>query len=254
MRVKFRLNKGAKLVIMAVVLVAVIGFTERSNNNEVCNDIVVKISNRYDNFFIDQQDIIMLITDNGSELVKGASFNHLNLKEIEERVKADPFIKSAQIYKDLKGNLLVNAVLRRPFARILGNDKPDAYIAMDGSILPVSEKYITRAVLISGAYADELMKADLHSTEEGEQIYKMLDYIYNDKFWKAQIAQIDVDENLNMTLYPQVTKQIVEFGKPEDLETKFKKLKIFYTEILPQKGWNKYRRVNLKYKDQIIAE
>jgi len=57
-----------------------------------------------------------------------------------------------------------------------------------------------------------------------------------------------------MVLYPQVTKQMVEFGKPEDIEVKFKKLRIFYTEILPKKGWNRYEKVNLKYRDQIIAE
>lgn len=254
MKINFRLNKGVKVTLMAVILVAAIGFAERSDNDEVCNDIVIKILNQHSNFFIDQQDVIRLITDNGAELVKGASFNHLNLKEIEERVKADPFIKSAQIYKDLKGNLIVNTELRRPFARILGNNKPDAYIAMDGAILPVSDKYITRSILISGKYADDLMKENLKNTEEGQQIYEMLNYIYNDKFWKAQIAQIDIDKNLNMLLYPQVTKQMVEFGKPIDIEDKFRKLKIFYTEILPQKGWNKYERVNLKYKDQIIAE
>ncbi|MEL7001313.1 MAG: cell division protein FtsQ [Bacteroidota bacterium] len=254
MKVNFRLNRGVRMILVGVVLIGVIGFAERRGGEEVCNDVVIKISNQYSNFFIDQQDIIRLITDNGSELVKGASFNHLNLKEIEERVKADPFIKTAQIYKDLKGSLIVNTELRRPFARILGNTKPDTYVAMDGTILPVSEKYITRSILISGSYADELMSQSLTNTEEGRRVYEMLNYIYNDKFWKAQIAQIDIDKNMNMVLYPQVTKQMVEFGKPEDIEVKFKKLKIFYTEILPQRGWNRYERVNLKYKDQIIAE
>jgi cell division protein FtsQ len=55
-------------------------------------------------------------------------------------------------------------------------------------------------------------------------------------------------------MFPQVGGQLIEFGKPENLELKFKKLRIFYKEILPEKGWNAYERVNLEYEGQIIAE
>jgi cell division protein FtsQ len=46
----------------------------------------------------------------------------------------------------------------------------------------------------------------------------------------------------------------VQFGKPEDFESKFTKLMIFYKEILPQRGWTRYERVNLEYDGQIVAE
>ena len=35
---------------------------------------------------------------------------------------------------------------------------------------------------------------------------------------------------------------------------KLAKLMTFYKEVLPQKGWTKYQRVNLKYEGQVIAE
>jgi cell division protein FtsQ len=38
----------------------------------------------------------------------------LNLKQIETRIKANRFVKDAQLYSDLKGNLVVKATLRRP--------------------------------------------------------------------------------------------------------------------------------------------
>jgi cell division protein FtsQ len=46
----------------------------------------------------------------------------------------------------------------------------------------------------------------------------------------------------------------IEFGRPEDVEVKLKKLMIFYKEIMPRMGWNKYDRVNLEYEGQIVAE
>ena len=101
---------------------------------------------------------------------------------------------------------------------------------------------------------DELVKTDLTETEEGQKIYDLLKYIQRDRFWKAQVAQLDIAEDGEIIIYPQVTKQLVEFGQAENIDSKFERLKIFYKQILPRKGWNLYKRVNLKYKDQIIAE
>lgn len=251
---KVRLKKGVKLVLAGIILVSVIGFTESKQDGEVCKDIVVKINNQYDNYFIDEADVLSLMTLNGNDIVKGASFKALNLKEIEERVKSDRFVSKAEIYKDLKGNMLVNVELRRPFARIVQKNAPDAYIATDGAILPVSGKFSSRVVLISGDYASKLAKSDLLTNDEGKKIFAMLRFINEHKFWKAQIAQMDIDSKLNLTLYPQVTRQYVEFGQPVEIGKKFDKLEIFYKRILPQKGWNTYERVNLMYDGQIIAE
>jgi cell division protein FtsQ len=51
-----------------------------------------------------------------------------------------------------------------------------------------------------------------------------------------------------------VTGQLVEFGSSDHYQEKLMKLMVFYKEVLPQKGWTKYERVNLKYEGQVIAE
>jgi cell division protein FtsQ len=158
-------------------------------------------------------------------------------------------------FGDLKGNLIVNVELRRPIARIVQSDAPDAYIAEDGVIMPVSEKYSSRVILISGSFVKQLLESeDLTKSEEGLQLKEMIEFINEDDFWKAQIAQLDIASNGKITIYPQITAQRVEFGRAENFEAKFKKLMIFYKEILPQRGWTRYERVNLEYEGQIIAE
>ncbi|HNP19955.1 MAG TPA: cell division protein FtsQ [Fulvivirga sp.] len=251
---KIKIGKGVRIIIAGVVILSVISFAERKQSAEVCRSIVIKLNNQANNFFIDENDILSLMTDDGDEAIVGVDFKDLNLKEIEERVRAQKFLNKAEIYKDLKGNILVNASLRRPFARILNNGTPSGYVAMDGVILPASSKYTSRTMVITGSYMGKMTEKDLKATEDGQKIYALLKFINEDKFWKAQIAEIDIDKNLYVKIYPQVTKQIVEFGQPVQLEEKFRKLKVFYQKILPQKGWNTYERVNLEYKDQIIAE
>lgn len=82
----------------------------------------------------------------------------------------------------------------------------------------------------------------------------LIDKIREHEFWHAQIAQLDIDNKSRITFFPQVGDEKIEFGKPEDLDVKFKKLMIFYKEILPRIGWNKYNRINLEYEGQIITE
>ncbi len=251
---KIKIGRGVKIIVAAVILLSVISFAERKQGSEICKDIVVKLDNQFDNFFIDENDIIALMTDDGDDVIIGKNFEEINLKTIEERVRSQKFLQKAEIYKDLKGNILVKAKLRRPFARIVDPTVSRGYVSTDGVVLPPSNKYTSRTIILSGSFMKELVKNDLTATEEGQKVYELLKFIDNDKFWKAQIAQIDIDKKMNVLIYPQVTKQIVEFGQPDNLEAKFKKLKVFYKQILPQKGWNTYERVNLEYKDQIIAE
>ena len=122
-------------------------------------------------------------------------------------------------------------------------------------MLPPAEKFSSRVVLISGDFVLKLLKnKNLHEQEEGRQLMLLLNTIREDPFWSAQIAQIDLDIKARAAFYTQVGDETIEFGKVEDIETKFRKLKIFYKEVLPRMGWNKYDRINVEYEGQVVAE
>ncbi len=253
MKTKFSIRKEIKVAVAILGLFFLIAFSERKQGGAVCKDIVVELDNLSENHFLDEADVLHLVEGSG-EPVKGVGINRIKLKEIEKKLKYDKHILDAELFGDLKGNLIVNVELRRPIARIVQNDAPDAYIAEDGVIMPVSEKYTARVVLISGAVKHLLESEDLNRTEEGKQLMAMIEFINDDPFWKAQVAQLDIQKNGKVVIYPQVTGQLVEFGKPENLEVKFKKLMVFYKEILPTRGWTRYERVNLEYEGQVVAE
>lgn len=231
-----------------------IAFETAENKSKVCNKILITIENQLENHFVDETDILQLITLNGTELIVGVHFNGLSLREIENRLVDEPFLKNAEIFIDHSGNMMISVRLRKPMARVVRYNGPDSYIGEDGQILPVSTKYSKRAIIITGKNAKELSEQINIAEGDYANLYHLIQYIQKDKFLKAQIAQIKLVKNGEVILYPQVTKQFIEFGKIEDIEIKFRKLRLFYNEILPRKGWNSYTRVSLKYKNQIICE
>lgn len=254
MKFKFNIKRELKIIGALAVAAGIIAFTEGRQENIVVGDVRVKIENMQENHFLDEQDIVSIM-EFDKVAMKGASFSEVNMREVERKIRKQPFVKDAQLYSDLKGNITVRASLRRPVARIVRNDGPDGYIAEDGTIMPVSDKFTSRVVLVSGSYVPALLnQKSLTETEDGQKLMDVILKIRDDDFWSAQIAQVDINKKMKITLLPQVGNERIEFGMPDRLEQKFDKLMLFYKEILPRMGWNKYTRVNLEYSGQIVAE
>ncbi len=254
MKAKFNIKKEIRVTAALIGLSFLIAFSERKQAGVVCKDIVVELENINDNHFLDENDVLRLV-ENSGESIKGTGIGRIDLRSIEKKLKYDKHIKEAELYGDLKGNLMVMVEMRRPIARIVQEDGPDAYISEEGVVMGVSDKFSSRVMIVSGRFVKRLLEiGDLRKMEEGQRLLEMIHFINENKFWKAQVAQLDITSQGDITMYPQITGQLVEFGTSEDFEEKFRKLMVFYKEILPEKGWTRYERVNLKYQGQVVAE
>ncbi len=243
-----------KLVIPLLVFFVSIGFVSKKQDDKLCSKIIITIENQQGNFFINESDIMDIITKNGREFVVNMPFETIKLKDIEERIEQLKFVESAQVYHDLSGVMMVDAKQAKPIARIMNPAGKDYYISDKAEILPVSDRFTARVMVLSGSFFKPYLKSNLLIDEAGTDFFQFIKFIEKDKFWSAQFAQLDVDSKGRINIYPQVTKQLIEFGSTEHYSNKLSRLKIFYDKILPDRGWNRYERVNLQFKDQIICE
>ena len=244
----------AKSLTLIVLVIVSISFIDKKYDTKTCTAIDISIDNEYKNYFISEKDVLGIITDDGQTKIIGMFFNDLNLDKIEDDLRKNFFVEDVEVYKELNGTLAVNIYQSRPIARLVSNKTQDRYITDKGKVLPISRRYTTRVIIIDGPFADNIKLKNLYESETGTQIMALLEFIENDEFWKAQIAQLTIDATGNVKMYQQVGKQVIEFGKPEMIESKFRKIRIFYEEILPTKGWNTYNRVSVKFKNQIVCE
>lgn len=254
MKWKLTIRKEIRVAVALLAVCALIGFSERRQDRLMCKSVIIDINNDHENYFMDESEVMSLLNATQPAMI-GAPTGDLNLKQIERKLMNDRHIEDAQLFVDLKGNIVVNVELRRPIARIVRSNGPDAYIAEDGTIMSVSNKYTSRVVLMTGGFGEILFtKENVAEVEQGPLVLDMIRFINNDTFWRAQVAQLDISRGGDIRILPQVTGQLVEFGGAEEFEKKFSKLMIFYKKILPQRGWTKYEKVNVKYEGQIIAE
>lgn len=254
MKIDFNILKPFKYLIVVLILFVLIGFANKKQSNRFVQDVVVNIDNQFENYFIDQSDVYDLIHETGKSYLLNLDIGRLELKEIERKIESHRFVGEAEVYHDLNGRLTIDVKQNRPIARILNARGADRYIGTTGLILPISSHYTARVPLIRVHKDLQYSSENINDTAEGQKLFEMLSYIENNSFWKAQVAGIDIDKNHELTIHPQVTKQLVVFGTAEGFREKLKRLNVFYKEILPNKGWNNYSEVNLKYENQIVCK
>jgi cell division protein FtsQ len=216
--------------------------------------VIVNIGNEFNNFFISEQQVKSLLTRNGNQPLEGARPEDLDLRTLEGRLKTHPFVKDAQVYRDLGGNLHADVRQNRPIARLTHPDaRQDLYVDANGQTLPLSSLYSARVVPIARINGQPLENTFFQDST-GNRYLEFLRYIDEHPFWRAQVAEVYITPNGKLVFTQQVGDQRIEFGSPENISEKFAKLMVFYRQIPPALGWDTYHRVNVEFQNQIICE
>ncbi len=232
-------------------LVALMSFIELKKAGVVCKDVKIYIpGNQY---FIDKDEVDNILHLSSYTLV-GRRLENINLHDLEDKLKASPFIEHAKVYADMDGIIRIEISQRQPILRIMNQFDQDFYVDQHGLKIPLSANFTAR-VLAANGFIDEPFggKVDTLHTQLAKDIFKTVSYIRQDSLWDAQIAQVYVNQNHEIELIPRVGMQRILLGNADSLETRFNNLRIFYKKALPQVGWDAYKLINIKYANQVIG-
>lgn len=240
-----------------------LGFAKTKRNNTPCKSVDIIVAERGNDFFITPDEIRSLITkDQG--VVEGKTMNKINLLEIEQMLKDNPYVTKAQVYATLDGDIKIKVVQKNPIARVVNGNDESFYIDSAGYFMPLTDNCTPRVLIVNGLINDSYtlnyknnakkMGTDTAVHSLLPSIYKIASYINHDPFWKAQITQVYVDTAKEFTLIPRVGSHRILLGDTTNLKSKFDKLLTLYKEGFNKNGkWNEYATINLKYKHQIIC-
>lgn len=253
-------STGFKVFSSVILLSVIIGFAQKQQAERVCKNVSINITEEYNSYFIDQKDIMDLMTLNNREPLIGRSYDVLRLKQLEARVKANRLVEDAEVFRDIEGDLNVEVKQCRPIARINTQLNGSWYVSDKGRVFPTSEKFTARVPIISGDYAWRMLNVNFAEDSSHNDFFKLLSLIDKDAFLKALINEIEVDIEsrtdsiADVYLYPQVGNFRIDYGDFTEPEAKLRRLKIAYSEVLTTKGWDTYKKLSIKFRNQIICE
>lgn len=252
---KKRLRECIKWAAVLAIVGVVFGFSVAEQRSATCRELKVSVEHMSGHYFIDEAAISRRIFDLGHPII-GIALDSLRLDQMRRSILEFPSVKDADVYTTVDGTLRVNVSQRKPYFRVVSTSGTGFYIDTDGRPMPLSTKYSARVPVVVGDFNVDLRNRDAIYTPDARMLatLELLHYLHEDEFWLAQTEHIIVNQRSEFELVPRVGSARIVLGTSTDLEGKFLRLKAFYIEMAHKNNLNKYKRINVKYRDQVVCE
>ena len=188
-------------------------------------------------YFIDEKDIKDLV----KQYNPTRKIGDVKIPELEKKINENPFVDSANVYMNLNGNLNVDIKQRVPVFRLSKNGK-DFYVDEKGVEFPISRNFSYPCMLVMG---------DVDASEY-QELGQLVEKIDKDDFSKKYFIGI-TKEKENYNLLTSDGNYKVEIGDLENIDFKVKGFKTFVEKYLVYQNPNKYKKISVKYNNQIVT-
>ena len=252
------MNKTVKNIIIRVsMLIGVAAFIflivmAKSNRaqNSVKN-IEVNIDEWNGNFFVTNNQVLALINKNFD--IIGKTLSGKDLEKIEKSLAIIPQVQKANAFLDNKGALTIKVDQRIPLFRVYNTLGESFYVDENGIKFPVTENYAAKVPIATGLIVEPCNKNQKIQGKQLKSIFKLIQELKKNQLWNSLIGQININEKLQIELIPRIANATIIFGDDQNIEQKLKRLDVFYFEVLQKVGWDRYKVINIMYKDQVVC-
>ena len=223
-----------------------------------CTRLEVNILDSLENSFVSKADVKKFL-DKEYGTYLGLHLDSLDLVKVEKIVDSRSAVLKSQAYVTKDGALHVDVTQRSPVVRFQKKDG-GFYADAEGYIFPLQSSYASHVQIIDGNIplaANSGYKGSISNPKEMEwfrQMMGLVNFIQGSKTWKGKIVQIHVADNGDIALVPRKGREMFIIGQPTSLEEKFEKMGKYYKVIIPEKGSEAYRTVDLRFRGQIVCK
>ncbi len=223
-----------------------------------CKGLKVVIADSSVNRFVSEKDVKKYLDKEYGKYI-GESLDSIDLARIEEIVDGRSAVHKSQAYTTRDGMLNVRVTQRTPIVRFQKEDG-GFYADAEGFLFPLQNNYSSRVQIVDGDIplkANSGYKGEVADGKEKEWLHEVLDvinYMENSKVWKDKIVQITVGDGGELTMVPREGRERFLFGQPIMIEEKFRKMEMYYSHILPEKGSDAYTSVSVEFDGQIVCK
>lgn len=228
------------VVVLAAALVIAALWAQGKAGGERCTVVDVEIANADSSAFVTPDGVRAQLKTIGIKTV-GQLMDDINTDRIEEALAASDYVEQAECVKCPGGRLLVSATQIVPVLRVFDGDN-SYYVNRAGKRVAATASYHADVPVVEG-----------HFTKQWQPT-RLLPLVDAVEAMDGQFASMYVarDSN-NVFVVPRIKGHVVNFGPVTGIDSKLAKLRLFYREVMPQKGWMTYDTISLKWDHQVVA-
>src|SRR6187549_943604 len=114
-----------------LALLVSLGFSDRSQEQQICKGLRIKVADQTGHYFIEPQDILNGLNSKGGK-IKGSHMKDINTALLEKIVYSNPFIGKAEVYSTIDGYVNIDVWQRNPVLRIVNHENEHFYVDDQG--------------------------------------------------------------------------------------------------------------------------
>ena len=239
-----KLKKILKYIFLPILLGGIgflYGFSNQRNSQQIITKSVVKFQSN-EPYFLTEEIVNKLLIQNNATVKKQAK-SVIDLYKLEEQVLESSYVEKVSLFITVDGNLNTVIKQREPIARIL-NGNSSYYIDSQAVKVPISENYSARVPVISG----------ISNEKEVSSLIVLLNRIVDDNFLSKEIIGIELRAQNEYMFTVRSGNYRINFGDLNEIDSKIKKLKAFYSKVFLDSTIHKYKTINIKYHNQVVGE
>ena len=237
------------LVISTCCVIAMISASAVESDKKL-SSIEVHIISGKKYHFVEEKQILDEAIRNRQIDIMHIPLSQLDIKTMERVLEHDPWIAHAQLYVDNNRVLKMIVTQRMPIARLFEQDGNSCYMDNTLSTMPLAPNFNFYTTVVTNVPP---LNNDSASWVVKKQIATMVHTIQADTFWNVQISQVIFNPGNTFELLPVFGDQTILFGDTTRSKEKFNNLFAFYRKVLNRIGWDKYQKLDLRFKGQVIA-
>ncbi|MDL2241858.1 cell division protein FtsQ/DivIB [Bacteroidales bacterium OttesenSCG-928-L03] len=229
-------------LLVGYMLFALFFISPKASQETLCNQMDIRIVYRGDQAYFTEEEIRSQIEKAKLNPV-GKIASEINTGDIEAFLRKNKLVKEAECYKTMSGSVKVMVSQRTPILRVMSPSE-DYYIDEEGTRMPVPRNFAAYVPLATGYIDEEYAQNEL---------LELVSFLDKHDKWNKEIEQIYIHRNKDIEVSLRKGNHLVLLGKLEQVSENLEKLNLFYEKGLNKIGWNRYKLINLKYKDRVIC-
>ena len=237
-----RLIQNIILLILAVALTSGILWAHNKSLGEVCEKIDVEVINADSTSFVTPQGVLNDLKGQGIRVI-GKRMGEIDASDIEKALRLSPYLENADCVKCQDGRLLIRVSQLVPVFRVFDGDA-SYYVNRAGKRMAANAYYHCDVPVVQGHFTRKY---------PATRLLPLIDYVEGDSLLRTLVTMYQVRDTNNIIIVPDVSGHVINIGNADGFDNKFAKLKLFYREVMPKKGWNTYDTISVKWNHQIVA-
>ena len=228
------------ILVLIGSIITLLGFTYADKVEKRITSINISIIDDVDSKFLTVPRVRTHLESYGK--IIGELEKDLQLDAMHSHLINIPSVLNVTIFSNLNGELVIELAQRRAQARVHIDNFSDYYIDELGESMPLDPNYSARVPIIHAKNSEEVSHA-----------ISFIKEIENDEFWTSLIDQIIVHPLGELEIIPRIGARVFlgSSPKPEELR---RNLLTFYRAQIKTGNLKDYSRIDLSYKNQVIAK